>query len=80
VEGGEVPMKVEEQVAEKLLAENEAFRRLRAEHQRYERQLADLDRLQHLSPDQELERRTIQKLKLAGKDRMAAIVREAGGR
>jgi uncharacterized protein len=73
-------MKAEEVVAEKLLAENEAFRRLRAEHQRYERQLEDLDRLQHLSPDQELERRTIQKLKLAGKDRMAAIVREAGGR
>ena len=75
-----MPMKVEEQVAEKLLAENEAFRRLWAQHQRYELQLADLDRLQHLLPDQELERRTIQKLKLAGKDKMAAIVREAGGR
>ena len=75
-----MPMKVEEQVAEKLLAENEAFRRLWSQHQRYERQLADLDSLQHLLPDQELERRTIQKLKLAGKDKMAAIVREAGGR
>ena len=72
-------MKVEEQVAETLLAENEAYRRLWAQHQRYERQLADLDRLQHLSPDQELERRTIQKLKLAGKDKMAAIEREAAG-
>ena len=73
-------MKVEEQVAEKLLAENEIFRRLWAQHQGYERQLAEFDRLQHLLPEQELHRRTIQKLKLAGKDKMAAIVREAGGK
>ncbi|MHB8835913.1 MAG: DUF465 domain-containing protein [Candidatus Methylomirabilia bacterium] len=73
-------MKIEEPVAERLLAENEAFRRLWVQHQRYEQQLADLDRLHHLLPDQELERRTIQKLKLAGKDKMAAIVREETGR
>ena len=73
-------MKIEEPVAKRLLAENEVFQRLWAQHQRYEQQLAELDRLHHLLPDQELERRTIQKLKLAGKDKMAAIVREAGGR
>ena len=73
-------MLIEEAVAKKLLAENEAFRRLWDQHREYERQLAELDRLPHLQPDQEVERRTIQKLKLAGKDRMAAIVREAGGR
>ena len=73
-------MNIEAPVAERLLAENEGFRRLWAQHQRYEQQLADLGRLHHLLPDQELERRTIQKLKLAGKDKMAAIVREAGGR
>ena len=73
-------MKLEAPVAEKLLAENETFRRLWEQHQRYERQLADLDRLHHLLPDQELERRTIQKLKLAGKDEMATMVREAGSR
>ena len=75
-----MPIKIEEPVVERLLAENEAFRRLWAQHQGYEQQLAALDRLHHLLPDQELERRTIQKLKLAGKDRMAAIVRQAGGR
>jgi len=72
-------MKIEEPIAKKLLAENKAFQRLWAQHQRYEQQLADLDRLPHLQPDQEFERRTIQKLKLAGKDKMATIVREAGG-
>lgn len=73
-------MKLEEPVMKMLLAENEAFQRLWAQHQIYEEQLADLDRLHHLLPHQELERRTIQKLKLAGKDKMAAIVRKAGGR
>ena len=73
-------MKTEEQVAEKLATENQDYRRLWLQHQRYELQLADFDRLHHLLPAQELERRTIQKLKLAGKDKMAAIVREAGGR
>ena len=73
-------MKTEEQVAEQLVAENEVFRRLWLQHQRYELQLADFDRQHHLLPAQELERRTIQKLKLAGKDKMAAIVREAAGR
>jgi uncharacterized protein YdcH (DUF465 family) len=73
-------MTMEEPVAKRLLAENETFQRLWAQHLRYEQQLADLDRLHHLLPHQELERRTLQKLKLAGKDRMATIVREAGGR
>ena len=73
-------MKILEPVAKKLVAENEDYRRLWAQHQRYEEQLAELDRLHHLLPDQELERRTIQKLKLAGKDRMAAIEREAASR
>jgi hypothetical protein len=73
-------MKIEEPVTKKLAAENEVYRRLLVQHQRYEQQLADFDRLPHLLPDQELERRTIQKLKLAGKDKMAAIEREAAGR
>jgi uncharacterized protein YdcH (DUF465 family) len=67
-------------ITKKLLAENEVFQRLWARHLRYEQQLADLDRVHHLTPDQELERRTIQKLKLAGKDEMASLVREADSR
>ena len=73
-------MKIEEPVAKKLLAENEAFQRLWAQHLRYEQQLAISTACTTSLPEQELERRTIQKLKLAGKDKMAAIVREAGGR
>lgn len=73
-------MKIDDPVVKQLLSENQAFQRLWARHLQYEQQLADLDRRHHLSPEQELERRTLQKLKLAGKDEMAAIVREAGPR
>lgn len=67
-------------VVQRLLKESEAFQRLWARHQRYEQQLADLDRVPHLTPAQELERKNIQKLKLAGKDQMMELVRAAGGK
>ena len=70
-------MDMADPAVKKLLKESEAFQRLWARHQRYEQQLADLDRFRYLTPEQELERKTIQKLKLAGKDEMAAMVREA---
>lgn len=70
-------MKIDDPVVKQLLSENQSFQRLWARHLQYEQQLADLDRRHHLSPEQELERRTLQKLKLAGKDEMASIVREA---
>ena len=73
-------MNIEEPVPKKLLAENVTFQRLWNLHQQYERKLADIDRLHHLTAEQELERRTLQKLKLAGKDAMSALVREASGR
>jgi uncharacterized protein YdcH (DUF465 family) len=67
-------------VVQRLLKESEAFQRLMARHQRYEQQLADLDRIPHLTPVQELERKNLQKLKLAGKDQMMELVRAAGGK
>jgi uncharacterized protein YdcH (DUF465 family) len=73
-------MKIDDPVVKRLLSENQAFQRLWARHLQYEQQLADLDRRHHLSAEEELERRTLQKLKLAGKDEMAEIVREAGRR
>jgi hypothetical protein len=43
-------------------------------HEDFERQLARLDAKQHLSVDEEVERKRLQKLKLAGKDRMMEIL------
>jgi hypothetical protein len=46
------------------------------EHQQYEVQLASYNDLRFLSSEQELERKRLQKLKLQGKDRMFAILRQ----
>ena len=67
-------------VVQRLLKESESFQRLWARHQRYEQQLAELDRIPHLTAAQELERKNLQKLKLAGKDQMMELVRAAGGK
>jgi uncharacterized protein YdcH (DUF465 family) len=58
-----------------LLEANEEFRRLFREHETLEKELADLDKYHYLSPQQELERKKIQKIKLKGKDRMEEIIR-----
>jgi hypothetical protein len=60
-----------------LLAENEDFRKLYEEHEKYEKQLKELDRSHYLTPEQEIQRKTIQKLKLSGKDRMSLMIRQA---
>jgi uncharacterized protein YdcH (DUF465 family) len=60
-----------------LLAGNKDFRKLYEEHQKYEKQLNELDRNHYLTPEQEIQRKTIQKLKLSGKDRMSLMIRQA---
>lgn len=71
-------MKMDDPTVKKLLTESEPFKRLYAEHLKFEEQLANLDRIPYLTPEQEFQRKTIQKLKLAGKDQMMALVRSAG--
>jgi hypothetical protein len=44
------------------------------EHEDFERQLARLNAKAHLSTEEEVERKRLQKLKLAGKDRMMEIL------
>lgn len=58
-----------------LVNENPRFRMLYEEHRLLERELEDLERRRYLTPEQELERRKIQKIKLAGKDEMQRIMR-----
>jgi hypothetical protein len=47
--------------------------RLRGEHEELERRLAALDDHVYLTPDEQLERRRIQKLKLQKKDQLHAL-------
>ena len=60
-----------------FLKENVEFQKLYEEHLKYERQLEELDKVHYLTPGQELQRKTIQKLKLSGKDQMSRMVRQA---
>jgi uncharacterized protein len=62
-------------LVEKLCDENPRFRKLFEEHAILEKQLDELDQKPFLTPEQEIERKKVQKLKLAGKDEMESILR-----
>jgi len=68
-------MIIEENVIEKVKKENEEFRKLFKEHQDLEKRLEEFNRKRFLDSDEEIEKKRIQKVKLYGKDRMAAILR-----
>jgi hypothetical protein len=44
------------------------------DHEEYERKLADWNRRLYLTPEEEVEKKRIQKLKLAGRDRIEVIL------
>lgn len=62
-------------LVQRLCDESALYRRLYEEHVLLERELNMLDQLHHLSPEEEAQRKKVQKLKLAGKDEMAQILR-----
>ncbi len=66
----------EEEIAELLKKENEEFKKLTEEHKTLEELLSKIDSKRYLTPEEEVERKKIQKQKLLKKDRMATLVRE----
>jgi uncharacterized protein YdcH (DUF465 family) len=72
-------MNVEDPIFKSLLEENRQFSKLYQEHCKYEGQLDELDKAHHLTPQQEMQRKTLQKLKLSGKDRMSIMMQESSG-
>ena len=68
--------KRDEALIAQLVKENETLRRYVEEHRQYEKQLEAFDKRLHLSAEEGLERRRIQKLKLAGRDRIEQILAE----
>jgi hypothetical protein len=60
---------------QQLFDGNARFRMLFEEHSLLEKDLQSLDRKPFLTADEELERKKVQKLKLAGKDAMDRILR-----
>ena len=57
-----------------LIAKDPEFKALVDEHRQLDEKLKQLDRKVYLLPDEEVERKRLQKLKLARKDKIAQIL------
>ncbi len=66
----------EAEVRQQLLARNDEFKKLAAEHQSYDEQLEQLSRRHHLSDDERIQQITLKKKKLLLKDQMYTIVQK----
>ena len=66
----------ENDIVEALKKQNEEFKKISEEHRNLDELLAEMDSKHYLSPEEELERKRMQKLKLVRKDRMAELMRE----
>jgi hypothetical protein len=58
----------------KLIPHHEELRKLMEEHEALERELERYSTKRYLTSSEEIEKKRIQKLKLAGKDRIEAIL------
>ncbi|MBM4333930.1 MAG: DUF465 domain-containing protein [Thermodesulfobacteriota bacterium] len=71
------------ELVQKYISSDPELKRYIDEHEEFERKLGEMNRLLYLTPEEEVERKKIQKLKLAGRDRIEAILaqyRSQGGR
>ena len=62
---------------ERLEREDSHFQALKAKHQQFERRLRELQSRRWLSDEEQLEEGRVKKLKLAVRDEMEAMVRNA---
>lgn len=60
----------------RLTEESPRFRKLHEEHVLFEKKLQEYEEMVYLSDEADLERKKVQKLKLAGKDEMEAMLRD----
>jgi uncharacterized protein len=66
--------KHEEELIRSLIDQDPELRRYYEEHIELEKKLAALQHKHFLTPDEDLEKKRIQKVKLAGKDRIMEIL------
>lgn len=64
----------DEEIIERAKKESMEFCHLWKEHQGLERKLEEINKLRFPMPEEDLERKRLQKLKLKGKDRMVEIL------
>ena len=61
---------------QQLSEENPRFRKLHEEHILFEKKLQEYEEMTYISDEEEMERKKIKKLKLAGKEEMESILDE----
>ena len=73
-------MDSQEELKAHLMATDEEYRRLAAEHSSYAKKLDELEALPHLSAEEEVEEHRLKKIKLRLKDQMEAIASRSRSR
>ena len=66
--------KWDEELIARLLPRDEELRRYIEAHRQYEERLEEFGQRAYLSTEEEMEKKRIQKLKLAGRDKIEAIL------
>ena len=69
-------MEIDPTLLGKVQGENEEFKKLYEEHLDLKNRVEELNKMHFLTPEQELEKKTVQKQKLKGKDRMIEIIEQ----
>ncbi len=67
----------DEVLVARLRVEDSEYQKWEQEHRKLEDSLMSFETHRYLTPEEELERKRIQKLKLAAKDRMMEIIRRS---
>lgn len=67
-------MEISKDLLERLLKESHEFKKAYELHSDYDKQVAEIDRKSYLTSDEEVDRKRLQKLKLAQKDKIEEIV------
>ncbi len=68
--------KRDEKLIAQLITENKTLKEYMKQHKEYERQLEEYNKRIHLTTEESMERKRIQKLKLAGRDKIERILAE----
>ena len=67
-------MDIDQNLLQDLIENNPRFRMLYEEHVIFEKQLTEYEKKVFLTPQEELEKNKVKKMKLVGKDEMEKIV------
>ncbi len=65
----------EAEIISMLRTENEEYKKIEEEHKKLEQTLDELNKKKYFTPDEDIERKKIQKKKLHYKDMMAQLIR-----